>query len=156
MCYLKATWYLACTVHQWQYMQYQLITPQVSRWSDQFLSTTRVCRCRSCFNLYSNGILSDWTQHYISSFTKIVIEVTVRLLNLQIQQKRLHACYAGVVSLPVFKLSERLTLTKIPSLWHPQVEVYCNAKGLSIVGYYHANERLDDSRYHVQKFNYPL
>ena len=25
-----------------------------------------------------------------------------------------------------------------------QVELYCNTRGLSIVGYYHANERLDD------------
>ena len=25
-----------------------------------------------------------------------------------------------------------------------QVELYCNSKGLSIVGYYHANERLED------------
>jgi len=28
-----------------------------------------------------------------------------------------------------------------------QVEIYCNTKGLSIVGYYHANERMDDLRW---------
>ena len=27
----------------------------------------------------------------------------------------------------------------------PQVEIYCDTKGLSIVGYYHANERLNDT-----------
>ena len=26
-----------------------------------------------------------------------------------------------------------------------QIEIYCDTKGLSIVGYYHANERADDT-----------
>ena len=34
-------------------------------------------------------------------------------------------------------------------LW--QVDVYSEKKGLVIVGYYHANQRLDDNRYSVKK-----
>ena len=40
-------------------------------------------------------------------------------------------------------VSERVEV-KLVHFISKQVELYCNTRGLSIVGYYHANERFDD------------
>ena len=45
-----------------------------------------------------------------------------------------------------------LAFMYIPTLTFPlQVDVYSEKKGLVIVGYYHANQRLEDNRYYITK-----
>ena len=46
---------------------------------------------------------------------------------------------------PTYTLASIASAIDALSLW--QVDVFSEKKGLVIVGYYHANQRLDDNRY---------